>query len=182
MREVTVDIEPIELCADCPKRDRCEMPAKLAVDSYMKVAFWTLEEPEGDPEFVASRHYIDEQGNRTEYFLDGSEPYIRACKGPVVKRRLLRPNETRCAAQEAHRGDVEAAIAVEEAAIEAARIERNGEPVFLTQEELRAFAAFTPDELVEIGSISVRELNQLILFCREHPDQGELLKQLRTPR
>ncbi len=177
MRTETVEIEPVDLCSDCPKRGDCRGVSKRALDTLMKVSFFTITVPEGDPDFVASRQYLDDEGGASGYFLDGAEQAIESCVGPVViKQRskskiwVFRKKTEVCGAHLAHMRQSTAEMDAYRAASEAAYIEANGEPVLLTPEETRAFTMFSAEQIGELGTLSIRELNELIRYNRENPE------------
>jgi hypothetical protein len=178
-RTEEVAIDPFELCSDCPRRGDCQGVAQLAIDTYFKVSFFSMTVPEGDPEAFVSREYVDDKGGKSRMFFEQGESLIQECKGPKSQRQRTARHPFRSAVKEcgAHIV-VQQAMNKAHAEAERRRAEERATAVYLEPEETQALMALDPAESQTLTALPVSQLNELILFNRNHPDQIDELRQL----
>lgn len=172
MHTVETPIDPLEFCPECPRSGDCQGVAGLAIDSYMKASFFSMQEIPGDPDVFVTRQYVDAAGGMSDTFLESDDTLIRECLGPeVVQKRLFRQDITDCGAFVATQQKLDAlraARTVQDAA-------RRESAVYMTPDEIAALRALPDDQLRLLSALSTAEMNELVLFGREHPEQvGEL--------
>ncbi|HTE57911.1 MAG TPA: hypothetical protein VK694_04140 [Verrucomicrobiae bacterium] len=175
MRIEKLDIEPVELCPDCPRRGDCRGVARVALDTIFKASFFTITVPKGDPDAFMGRVYVDDQGGESDVFLTQDDTPIRECKGPVVtKKRLFKPDDVGCRAFRVRLREIWAAVAEDE---EQWAKER-AQAIYLTPEETNGLIALEPAERRALATLPSDHINELILFNRNHPDRVDDLRQL----
>jgi len=174
-RSEVVEIEPVEFCPTCPRRGDCQDVARLAIDTLMQASYFTVSPVPGDPEVFVSRVYVDGNGGRSDMFFDDNEALIGNCEGPdTVRKRRFRSDEVDCGAFLV----TQRKLAAIHAGNEARWAEERATAVYLSPEETEGLAALPPEEFGRLHALSADELDELILFNREYPDEVEALRML----
>lgn len=175
MRVEKSEIEPVEFCPECPRRGDCQGVARLALDTVFKASFFTVTVPKGDPDAFMGRVYADDQGRETRVFLDPDETRIRECQGPVVvKKRWFKADDIECGAFRESWLELRAMAAEDERQW----AERRAQAIYLTPQETQDLIALGRAETQALAALPDDQLNELILFNRDHSDQIDDLRQL----
>ena len=131
--------------------------------------------PGGDPEFFASRKYIDADDGESETFLDQEVDAIKNCTGiKKIRQGRLKRAYPECGAHAKTLDTIQEHINVKNEM----RSQERAITVYLTEKEQKALLALSDTEFASLSSLPNDQIEELVLFNRQHPELIEKFRSL----